>query len=633
VGFFLNAGAWPESLLCIAASVWLTPGSSAPARESRSSGFLIPTIASCAALFILCVGSLTHTGQVAIGLATATLLAAGLRFFLALRRMHQLTAEREREMERAAAAERAFLERAAAAERESAARAAEAAAAERDALERAAAAERESLERAAAAERESLERAAEAAEAQREAQERAAEAAEAQREARERAAAAERAAAERAAAAERESLERAADAAEAEREAAERAAVAEREALARAAAAERESLERAAAAEREFLERAAESERATREALEAAVRSYSEFAGRVADGDLTASVEPQGHEDLQALAGSLNRMVGGLAGISGEIQESVREIGHSTADIVASSSLHSERAERQSEAIHATTITVNALRVAADAMAKRARDVAHDACESIKVSDEGTEALAAIAEAMQEIRARVDGIGREIEKLSERTQQIGVITATVHSLADQSNLLALNAKLEAARAGEHGRGFAVVAEHVRNLSEQSKQATASVEAILNDVKLATRAAVQASQAGGEVVDAGLALTDRAATHIVSLAETIRSASSAAEQIAEDARRQSVGMDEIAGAMGELGHSTVHFLDGAEQSQRAAETLDVLSVKLSSVTERYRVSGERAPLATARVRGFATPPARSVRLSGRATVSPRPAQRG
>ena len=107
--------------------------------------------------------------------------------------------------------------------------------------------------------------------------------------------------------------------------------------------------------------------------------------------------------------------------------------------------------------------------------------------------------MAAIAKAMEEIRARVDGIAQEILTLSERTQQIGAITATVNELADQSNLLALNASIEAARAGEHGKGFAVVADQVRRLSEQSKAATAQVETILTDVRDATAAAVAASQ--------------------------------------------------------------------------------------------------------------------------------------
>ncbi|HET8980408.1 MAG TPA: methyl-accepting chemotaxis protein [Solirubrobacteraceae bacterium] len=439
VGWFLNVVAWPVSLLLISSAVWLAPDPRVPVKENNSSGFTVPVVASGLALVILFVGSLQHTTQVAIGLATATLLAAGLRFGLALRRLNELTEDRHRELESSARAERD-----------------------------------------------------------------------------------------------------------------------------------------------------------SREALQAAVREYSQFAARVADGDLTATVTASGAADLGELSDSLNSMVGGLAEISGEIQAGVQEIAASTEQILASVNRHTESAAQQSAAISETSATINELRSAADGTAQRARDVAEQAGESVHVSDEGTQAVAAIAEAMEEIRTRVDGIAEEILTLSGRTQQIGAITQTVNDLADRSKLLALNASIEAARAGEHGKGFAVVADQVRGLAEQSKAATAQVETILNDIKDATSAAVQASEEGTRVVDHGLALATRAGEGIRSLTDTIRDASRAAEEIASSAHQQSVGMDQIADSMSEIETGTTQFLDGAQQSQRAAENLNQLSVKLASLTERYRV---------------------------------------
>jgi methyl-accepting chemotaxis protein len=440
VGFFLDSDAWPASLLCISAAVWLPTGVPGEVRDARSSGFLVPAVASGLALAILFVASLQHTSQVAVFLAMATLLAAGVRFGLALRRLKALTEERHRELQGAAAGERG-----------------------------------------------------------------------------------------------------------------------------------------------------------SREALQAAVRSYSQFAARVADGDLTASVSADGGTDLRELSRSLNTMVGGLAEISGEIQAGVEEIGGSTTEILASVSRHTDSAAEQSAAISQTTATVGELRSMADETALRAREVATQAQASVQVSDEGTAAVAELADAMEEIRARVDGIAQGILTFSERTRQIGAITDTVNELADRSRLLALNAGIEAARAGEHGRGFSVVAEHVRELAEQSRAATAQVETILVDIREATNAAVVASEEGTRVVDRGLALTSRAGEGISSLADTIREASSAAEQIAGSAHQQSVGMDEIAGAMSDIDRGTGQSLEGARQSQVAAESLDELSAKLASLVARYRVS--------------------------------------
>jgi methyl-accepting chemotaxis protein len=195
---------------------------------------------------------------------------------------------------------------------------------------------------------------------------------------------------------------------------------------------------------------------------------------------------------------------------------------------------------------------------------------------------------------MEEIRERVEAIARDILTLSEQTQQIGEITATVNDLADQSNILALNASIEAAKAGEHGKGFAVVATEVRNLAEQSKGATAQVRRILGDIQKATTAAVLATEQGTKVVEEGLELSSRAGDGIRSLAETIREASHAVQQIAASAHQQSVGMDQIASAMKDVNEGTAQFAAGAQQSQRATEDLNDLSGQLAALTERYRV---------------------------------------
>ncbi len=439
VGFFFNSDAWPVSLYLISAAVWLTPSRTAAPDEEVSTGFAIPAVAGVLALCVLFVGSLNHASQAAVAFASASLLAAGIRFGLALRRLNGLTEERHKQL---------------------------------------------------------------------------------------------------------------AEAAEAERE--------------------------------------------SREALQATVRNYSEFAARVADGDLTATVAAGGSEELQELARSLNRMVGGLAEISREIQIGVGDMGSSTADILAAVSTHTENAGQQSAAIQQTSATVDELRAAADLISGKADEVAKRARASLQVSDEGSTAVTAIAESMQDIRERVDGIARDIVTLSQRTQQIGEITETVNGLSDRSNLLALNASIEAARAGEHGRGFAVVAEQVRNLAEQSKEATAQVETILADIQAATAAAVDASEQGTAVVARGLELAGRAGDGIRSLSETIRAASESAEDIAASVQQQSASMIQIAGAMQDINDGTAHFVEGARQSQQAAESLNELSGKLAALTERYRV---------------------------------------
>ena len=151
----------------------------------------------------------------------------------------------------------------------------------------------------------------------------------------------------------------------------------------------------------------AQVERDSREALQDAVRSYSEFAAKVADGDLRATVNADGSADLQGLSESLNTMVSGLARNLDHIQAGVQDIGQSTADILATVNRHTESASLQSTAITETSTTVNELRLA-KLQPLDGRDIADRASDSLQVTSEATTAVSAITTAMEDIRERVD---------------------------------------------------------------------------------------------------------------------------------------------------------------------------------------------------------------------------------
>jgi methyl-accepting chemotaxis protein len=344
----------------------------------------------------------------------------------------------------------------------------------------------------------------------------------------------------------------------------------------------------------EQLETIIGSERHTKEALEDAVREYSEFAARVALGDLTARVTANGSGSLQTLSDNLNGMVTGLAQLSSQVGDGAQSIGMAASEILAAVSEHTASANEQSAAINQVSTTVNEVRAAAEQSAGKAKEVADQAQASTQVSEEGTESVLAIARGMEQIRERVEAMAADILALSEQTQHIGDITTTVNDLADQSNILALNASIEAAKAGEQGKGFAIVAGEVRNLAEQSKEATTQIRGILGDVQKATTAAVLATERGSKVVEEGLVLSSLAADTIGSLGETIRGAAHAAQQIAASAHEQRVGMDQVAQAMKDVNDATTQFVAGAEQSQRAAEELNGLASRLGSLTEPYQL---------------------------------------
>jgi methyl-accepting chemotaxis protein len=173
---------------------------------------------------------------------------------------------------------------------------------------------------------------------------------------------------------------------------------------------------------------------------------------------------------------------------------------------------------------------------------------------------------------------QVGAIAQRILELTERAKSIGDIVDTVEEIARETHLLALNAAIEAARAGEHGHGFAVVAAEVRNLADQSKAATADVTRILGQIEQGTGAAVMATEEGTKSTEAGTELIARAGTTIGQLAEIIRSATLAAEQIAASSRQQAAATVQISQAMRNVDTVMEQNVAAARQAEQTAQAL-------------------------------------------------------
>lgn len=315
-------------------------------------------------------------------------------------------------------------------------------------------------------------------------------------------------------------------------------------------------------------------------------------ADAIARGDLTTEVHPLSPHDV--LGTAFERMSGNLREIVGELQAGTQNLSSAGAQISAAAAQQAAGATEQSAAIAETTATVDEVRSSAEHTVALAQLVTETANQANRVADDGVSAVRDATEVMADIRERTQSTAENILALSEQSQQIGEIIATVSDLADQSNLLALNAAIEAARAGEQGKGFGVVAQEIRTLAEGSKAATAQVRTILSDIQRATNAAVMATEQGTKGVDTGVRTIEQVGQTIDDLAEAIRQAAGSASQITASVRQHAVGMEQIAAAMGDINSATAQSLSAVTNTQQAAANLNDLAGRLNGVTSQYQM---------------------------------------
>ncbi|MDA3824113.1 MAG: methyl-accepting chemotaxis protein [Bacteroidales bacterium] len=317
------------------------------------------------------------------------------------------------------------------------------------------------------------------------------------------------------------------------------------------------------------------------------------IADSIGKGNLAISVPSlKRNDEVGQLQLAISKMKDNLRNQVENVTEGVQVLTAAVGEISTTLAQFSASSQETVTSVTETTATVEQVRQTVQVAMDRAQEVSESAQRTIEIADEGEKSVEETITGMNSIDAQMDFIARRIMKLSEQSQAIGEIVSTISRLAEQLNLLAVNAAIEAARPGEEGKVFSVVAEEVKTLADLSKQATKQVREILSDVQKATSDAVMATEEGARAVQKGLEMAEYSGGAIKSLADVIDEASQSSLQIGASTKQQFVGIDQVNEAMRSINTASNQNLESSRQLEVASGRLQELGKNLLKEMDQY-----------------------------------------
>ena len=316
----------------------------------------------------------------------------------------------------------------------------------------------------------------------------------------------------------------------------------------------------------------------------------AEIAGRVAEGDLTCRFEA----GSRGIYGAMGRMVEQLRQVMENVNQSSNSV--STAAVQLNGN-----ADQMASSSHEIVSQAETVATASEEMASISHDIArncHLAAESSnrasKTAQRGADIVQNTVNGMGRIAEKVQHSASVVEQLGVRSDQIGTIVATIEDIADQTNLLALNAAIEAARAGEQGRGFAVVADEVRALADRTTKATREIGQMIKSIQSETRQAVQAMKEGVQEVENGTAEAGKSGNALEEIQATINEVTMQIDQIATAAEEQTATTREITNNIQQISNVVQVGAQSSQEIHHSSSELSRLSVDLQDLVRRFRI---------------------------------------
>lgn len=319
--------------------------------------------------------------------------------------------------------------------------------------------------------------------------------------------------------------------------------------------------------------------------------AMAKAAEEVAAGNLTVSIQPQSAKDV--MGNALETMVRRLSELIGQVQKLGINVASSTTELAATAKQNQATANEISSTTTEIGATAKEISATSKELVKAMKSVAEVADETAELADTGQAGLARMDGTMKQIMDASGSINARLAVLSEKAGNINTVVTTITKVADQTNLLSLNAAIEAEKAGEYGRGFAVVATEIRRLADQTAAATSDIEQMVKEMQSAVSAGVMGMDKFSEEVRRGAEVVGQVSAQLTEIIAKVQTLTPSFETVNEGMQSQSLGAEQISEALGQLGEAAQQTVDSLKQSNAAIQQLTEVTAGLRSGVSQFK----------------------------------------
>ncbi len=315
---------------------------------------------------------------------------------------------------------------------------------------------------------------------------------------------------------------------------------------------------------------------------------------KVAAGDLTQRIDSSGSDEPAQLLAALARMQTNLRSAISHISDSATQLAAATEELHAVAEDASRNLQNQNGEIQQAASAVTEMSAAVDEVARNASDTAEDSNQSARLAHEGREKVQQTIGSIEKMTGEFSKTSRQVEGLAEQSKDIGKVLDVIRGIAEQTNLLALNAAIEAARAGEAGRGFAVVADEVRALAHRTQVSTHEIETMISQVQSGTQAAVDSMRGSVDHARQTLGMAEQAGGALEEIYRQVGKISERNLLIASASEEQAAVAREVDRNIVNISDFSTQSAAGANQTSASAQELARLAVDLNGLVARFVV---------------------------------------